>query len=58
MIGLMILGAVMILFPKVIYVLTESWKNDVAQEPSDTYIMVTRIGGAAFLLLGLFRLLA
>lgn len=56
MVGLIIIGAVMVLFPKAIYVLTESWKNDGTESPSDTYILITRIGGGIFLAVGLLNL--
>ncbi len=39
--------------PGVWYDFTQSWKNDSASEPSDLYIKYTRIGGAAFALIGI-----
>ena len=48
-----IAGAVMLIKPQAIYQLTESWKSNTAGEPSDLYILNTRIGGAIFLLVGI-----
>ena len=52
----MILGVVMLRFPEFIYEITESWKSYSAGEPSDLYKLSTRIGGAAFILIGIAAL--
>lgn len=43
----------MILKPEVIYDITESWKNNRSGEPSDLYLLSTKIGGILCLLLGI-----
>lgn len=50
---LALVGVVMILSPRTFYMLTESWKNGSETEPSDAYILHTRIGGVVFLLIGI-----
>ena len=52
----LILGAVMLRFPEFVYEITESWKSYSAGEPSDLYKLHTRIGGAAFILIGIAAL--
>lgn len=47
-----IVGIFMILKPEVIYDITESWKNNRSGEPSDLYLLSTKIGGVLCLLLG------
>jgi hypothetical protein len=39
--------------PPLIWIITESWKSNDATEPSDLYILSTRIGGIMFTLVGL-----
>lgn len=48
-----IVGIFMILKPEVIYDITESWKNNRSGEPSDLYLLSTKIGGILCLLLGI-----
>ena len=50
---LVIVGAVMVLKPRLIFDITESWKNSVSVDPSDLYLFNTRLGGAFFLLVGI-----
>lgn len=47
-----IVGIFMILKPEIIYDITESWKNNRSGEPSDLYLLSTKIGGVLCLLLG------
>lgn len=48
-----ILGAFMLVKPEAVYALTESWKSNTSGEPSDFYLLSTRIGGGIFLVMGL-----
>lgn len=48
-----ILGAVMLVKPEAVYTITESWKSSTSGEPSDFYLLSTRIGGGFFLVVGL-----
>lgn len=48
-----VVGAVMLIKPQAFYRLTESWKSGTAGEPSDFYLMSTRIGGGIFMLAGI-----
>ena len=47
-----IIGLVMLLKPQAVYTLTESWKSNTPGEPSDFYLLSTRIGGGFFLAAG------
>lgn len=48
-----ILGAFLFLKPDLWWKLTERWKSYRADEPSDFYILSTRIGGAAVAVIGI-----
>ncbi|MBJ6361650.1 DUF6199 family natural product biosynthesis protein [Paenibacillus roseus] len=50
---LLLVGVVMFLKPKILWVLTESWKSNDGKEPSGLYLFSTRFGGLFFLLAGL-----
>ncbi|WP_028563605.1 DUF6199 family natural product biosynthesis protein [Paenibacillus pinihumi] len=50
---LLLVGAVMFTKPKVLWVLTESWKSNDGTEPSGLYLFSTRFGGLFFFLAGL-----
>lgn len=54
----LIVGFVMLCFPAFIYEITESWKSYSMGEPSDLYKFSTRVGGAAFILVGAAALIA
>lgn len=47
------LGLFMFLKPDIIWKLTEQWKSYYADEPSDLYLISTKLGGAAFGILGI-----
>lgn len=49
---LLSIGFIMIFFPKNFYSITQSWKNDSACEPSDSYLIHLRIGGGIFVFVG------
>lgn len=53
--GLLLLafGAFMLFAPGQFFALTESWKSNTPSEPSDLFILSTRIGGAFFMLVGI-----
>lgn len=46
-----IVGIVMLVNPHGFYEVTQSWKSN-GGEPSDAYLLHTRIGGVIFLLVG------
>lgn len=46
-----IIGIFMLANPRGFYEVTQSWKTN-GGEPSDAYLLHTRIGGAVFLLVG------
>ena len=46
------IGIVMMIWPKVIFELTEAWKGYAGGEPSDLYIISTRFGGFMFFIVG------
>jgi hypothetical protein len=47
-----ILGAMFILNPSLIWLITESWKSEDGAEPSSLYIWNTRFGGLILLIVG------
>lgn len=48
-----VVGVIMIVKPKFIYEITESWKNNSGGEPSEAYILWTRLSGIVCLLIGI-----
>lgn len=48
-----ILGLVMTIRPDFFWYVTESWKSNDASEPSNLYILSTRIGEILFVLVGI-----
>ncbi len=55
---LLIVGVLMLCFPDVVYSITESWKSNASNEPSELYKVHTRIGGIACSLVGIAGLIA
>ena len=49
----LIIGFVMLRFPELIYEITESWKSYSSGEASDLYRLSTRVGGIAFIVVGI-----
>ena len=49
----LIIGFIMVRFPEFIYEITESWKSYSMGEPSDLYRLSTRVGGIAFIVVGI-----
>lgn len=52
------IGALMIFNPNVVFEITQGWKSYSTAEPSRLYIISTRIGGAAFAVVGLIGIIA
>lgn len=52
-----IIGIVMEVKPDLFYQITESWKDTTNSEPSPLYIISTRVGGVAFIIVGLLCVL-
>lgn len=52
------MGLFMLIAPDTFYEVTQSWKSDSAGEPSKLFIVSTRLGGGAFLLVGVLGILA
>lgn len=46
-------GITMFVKPKIIFTITENWKNSQNSEPSDLYIFSIRFGGIIVLLIGI-----
>lgn len=55
---LLIIGLLMLRFPQEIYDLTESWKSNTPGKPSKWYRISLRVGGIAFLLVGVMGLVS
>ena len=49
----LIIGFIMLRYPEFIYEITESWKSYSCGDPSDLYVLSTRVGGAVFILIGI-----
>lgn len=47
----------MLISPKTIYQITESWKSNSINEPSPIYCMSIRVGGGAFFIIGIASLI-
>lgn len=53
-----IVGIVMLVSPKTIFQITESWKGTGGNEPSALYSASTRVGGCILLIVGIACLVA
>lgn len=51
------LGMFVFLKPDLVWKLTEEWKAYRADEPSEFYLKVTKIGGVLFMLLGVIMMM-
>lgn len=51
------LGMFVFLKPDLVWKLTEEWKSYRADEPSEFYLKVTKIGGVLFMLLGVIMMM-
>ncbi|PEJ59621.1 hypothetical protein CN692_05385 [Bacillus sp. AFS002410] len=54
---LLIIAGLAFFKPEVIWFITESWKSSVGSEPSDFYLITTRIGGVILLIVALILLI-
>lgn len=54
---LVLIGGVMLIKPKVIWKISESWKTKTKGEPTDLYIMLIRIGGCILVIGGVCAIL-
>lgn len=52
------IGLVLLIAPKTVYKITESWKNDAEGEPSGIFLMSTRFGGAIFCIIGVLAIIS
>ena len=52
-----VLGVFIFLKPDLVWKLTEEWKSYRADEPSEFYLKVTKIGGVLFMLLGVIMMM-
>ena len=48
-----VIGVIMLVNPKLFYDITQSWKHNGSTEPSDLFILETKVGGILCLLVGL-----
>ena len=55
---LIIIGLLMLCFPNVVYSITENWKSDTSNEPSEMYKIHIRIRSIGFLFVGIFFIIA
>lgn len=57
--GIIFLGLGMFIFlkPHLVWKLTEEWKSYRADEPSEFYLKVTKIGGILFALFGIIMIM-
>lgn len=49
-----LVGLLMLLKPDCIWSISEEWKSDSADGPSDLYVLSTKIGGIVFLVVAAF----
>ena len=54
----LVIGFLMLRFPEEIYNLAEGWKSNSPGEPSKWYRISLRVGGIAFLLVGVMGLVS
>ncbi|MBD3918528.1 hypothetical protein H8B09_07170 [Paenibacillus sp. PR3] len=55
---LVIIGIVILIKPSILWQVTESWKSDGAERPSDLYKLSTRFGGIMMSIAGLSGVVA
>lgn len=53
----LLVGIFVVIKPKIVYDLTQNWRNAKSAEPSQLYLFVTRIWGVLFILLGIAGLI-
>lgn len=47
-----VIGLLMVVSPSIFFQITESWKSDKANEPSELFKISTRVGGCFFIIIG------
>jgi len=50
------IGFIMLIKPQIVFHITEDWKSDNNNEPSNLYIISTRFGGVMVLIVGLLAI--
>ncbi|MEG0825350.1 MAG: hypothetical protein RSG86_06350 [Oscillospiraceae bacterium] len=50
---IILIALVILIFPKQVWKIAESWKNNDKVPPSDTYLVVVRCVASAFLVVGI-----
>jgi hypothetical protein len=56
-IALFLIGLFLVLFPHKYWKFSESWKNKSGAEPTNRYIIATRIGGCILMIISLIVLI-
>ena len=56
-IALFLVGLFLVLFPYQYWKFSESWKNKSGAEPTNRYIIATRIGGCILMIISLIALI-
>lgn len=54
---LIVIGAVLVLFPKIIWTVSESWKNRNNEGPSEVFLIVIKVVGIFMAIGGVLALL-
>lgn len=49
----LVIGLLMVVSPSIFFQITESWKSDKANEPSELFKISTRVGGCVFIIIGI-----
>ena len=49
----LVIGLLMVVSPSIFFQITESWKSDKANEPSELFRISTRVGGCFFIIIGI-----
>lgn len=49
----LVIGLLMVVSPSIFFQITESWKSDKANEPSELFKISTRFGGCFFIIIGI-----
>lgn len=54
---LIVIGGIMLIRPKIIWRVGESWKINAYVEPNESYIIFIRIGGCILVISGIYAIL-
>lgn len=55
---MMIIGAVLVIFPKFVWTISESWKSKNNEGPSEVFLIVIKVVGVFIAIAGLVALLS